>query len=108
MDIDIPVKTAFMGIAALRVDGCTMNSFSDVPVEMNESNGTSTKVNPWDANRLQAFKLKYNVDNISAIIMDEISMIKAWILAYPDEWLNGPSKTIANIWRCCSTFARRL
>ncbi len=25
MDLDIPVRTAFMGIAALNIDGCKMN-----------------------------------------------------------------------------------
>ena len=87
MDLDIPVKTAFMGIAALNIDGYTMNSFFYVPLEMNEGNETSTKVKPWDLDRLQAFKQKYNVDNISAIIIDEISMVKAWMLAYLDEQL---------------------
>ena len=87
MDLYIPVKTAFMGIAALNIDGYTMNSFLDVPLEMNEGNGTSTKVKPWEADGLQAFKQKYNVDNISAIIIDEISMVKAWMLAYLDERL---------------------
>ena len=62
MDLDIPVKIAFMGIAELKIDGYTMNRFSDVPSEMNECNGTFTKGKPWDADRLQAFKLKYNVD----------------------------------------------
>ena len=58
MDLDIPVKTAFMGIAALNIDGYTMNSFLDVPLEMNEGNGTSTRVKHWDEDRLQAFKQK--------------------------------------------------
>ncbi len=40
MDLDIPFTTAFMSIAALNIDGCTMNSFLDVPLEMNEGNGT--------------------------------------------------------------------
>ena len=90
MDLDIPVKTAFMDIAAWNIDGYTMNSFLDVPLEMNEGNGTSTKVKPWDADILQAFKQKYNVDNISeisAIIIVEILIVKAWMLAYLDEWL---------------------
>jgi len=30
-----------------------MNSFLDVPLEMNEGNGTSTKVKRWDADRLK-------------------------------------------------------
>ncbi len=64
-----------------------MNRFLDVPLEMNEDNGTSTKVKPWDSDRLQAFKQKYHVDNISAIIIDKISMVKAWMLAYLDERL---------------------
>ena len=43
IDLDIPIKTAFMGIVALHIDGYTMNSFLDVPLEMNEGNGTATK-----------------------------------------------------------------
>ncbi len=41
MDLDIPVKTAFMGIAALNIDGYSINSFLDVSLEMNEGIGTS-------------------------------------------------------------------
>ncbi len=52
---------------------------------MNEDSGTSTKVKPWDADRLQAFKEKYNIDNISAIMVDEIITVKAWLLADLDE-----------------------
>jgi len=62
MDFDIPVKIAFMGIAALNIDGYIMNSLLDVPLEMNEGNGTSTRVKPWDSDRLKAFKQKYNVE----------------------------------------------
>ena len=40
MDLDIPVRTVFMIIAALNIDGCTTNSFLYVPLEMNEGNGT--------------------------------------------------------------------
>ena len=108
MDLDIPVKTAFMCIAALNIDGYIMNSFLDVPLELNEGNGTSTRVKPWDEDRLQAFKQKYNVDNISAIIIDEISMVKAWMLAYLDEQLIEAKKLMLTIWRCCSTYVKRL
>ncbi len=52
---------------------------------MNEDSGTSTKVKPWDADRLQAFKEKYNIENISAIMVDEIITVKAWLLADLDE-----------------------
>ena len=56
MDLDIPVKTEFMGIAELNIDGYATNSFLDVPLEMNEGIGTSTKAKPWGADRLQTFK----------------------------------------------------
>ena len=73
-----------------------MNSFLDVPLGINEGNGTSTKVKPWDEDRLQAFKQKYYVDIISAIIIDEISMVKARMLAYLDERLKEAKQIIAN------------
>ncbi len=63
---------------------------------MNEGNVTSTKVNPWDADRLQVFKQKYNVDNISAIIIDEISVVKIQMLAYCDEWLKEAKYNYSN------------
>ena len=78
MDLDITVKTAFTGIVALDIDGYTMNSFLDVPLEMNEGSGTTKRIKPWDADRLQTFKQKYNIDNISTTIINEISMVKAW------------------------------
>ncbi len=40
IDLYLPVRTAFMGIAAIKIDGCTMNSFLDVPLEMNEGKWT--------------------------------------------------------------------
>ncbi len=85
-----------MRVAALKIDGYTMNSFLDVPLEMNEGNGTSTRVKPWDEGRLQAFKQNHNVDNISAVIIDEISMVKAWMLAYLVYGLKKPNIIIAN------------
>ena len=36
---------------------------------------------------MQSFKQKYNVDHILVITIDEISMVKAWMLAYLDERL---------------------
>ncbi len=32
IDLDIPVGTTFMSIAALNIDGCAMNSFLDIPL----------------------------------------------------------------------------
>jgi len=54
MDLEIPLKTAFMGIAAINIDGNTMNSFLDVPLEMNKGTGTSKRIKPCNTDRLQA------------------------------------------------------
>ena len=47
---------------------------------------------PWVADCLHTFKQKYNFDNISAIIIDEVSMVKPWMLAYLDERLKEPTQ----------------
>ena len=59
-----------MGFAALNIYGYTMNSLLDIPLEIN--GGTE----PWDTDKLQTFKQKYNIDRISAIITNEISIVK--------------------------------
>jgi hypothetical protein len=51
-------KTAFMGIAALNIDGYTMDSFLDVPLEMNKGSWTTKIIKLWDADCLQRFKQK--------------------------------------------------
>ncbi len=38
-----PCKTAYTGISASNINGYTMNNFLDVPLEMNEGNGTLQK-----------------------------------------------------------------
>jgi len=38
--------------------------------------GTTKRVKHWNTDRLQTFKQKYNIDNISAIIIDKTSMVK--------------------------------
>jgi hypothetical protein len=85
MSLETPIKTAFMGIAAINIGGYTMNSSLDIPVELNEGSGSSKHFKPWDADRLQHFKRMYDINNLSVIIVDEISMVKPWMLAYLDE-----------------------
>ena len=87
MELTIPIKTAFMGIAAINIGGYTLNSFLDVPLEMSAGIGTSKRIRPWNIDKLTAFKRQYDVDNLSALIIDEISMVKPWMLAYLDERL---------------------
>jgi len=43
---------------------------------MDEGTGMSEQIKPWNAACLQAFKQKYNVDHLSALIINEISMVK--------------------------------
>ena len=40
MELETPVKTSFVGIAAINISGFIMNSFLDVPTEMNKETGT--------------------------------------------------------------------
>ena len=87
MDLGQPMKTTFMGIAAIKIGGYTINSFLDVPLEMNLGTGTSKKFKLWDPDRLQQFKQMYNVTTTSALIIDKISMAKPWMLTYIDERL---------------------
>ena len=66
----------------------TMDSLLDVPLEiMDKCTGASKQIKPWNADRLQAFKKRYNVNHFSVLIMDEISMVKPWMLTYLDERL---------------------
>jgi hypothetical protein len=85
MELETPVKTSFMGIAALNIGGFTMNSFLDVPTEMSRNTGTTKRIIPWNTDRLQEFKQRYDVKHLSVLIIDEISMVKPWMFAYLDE-----------------------
>ena len=40
MELKTPLRTAFMGIDAINIDGYTMNSFLDMPIEMKKVTGT--------------------------------------------------------------------
>ena len=46
---------------------------------MDKGTGMFKQIKPWNADRLQAFKQKYDVDHLSVLIIDEISMVKLWI-----------------------------
>ena len=85
MDLDEPIKISFMGIAAININGFTINSLFDIPVEINLGLGDLKCIKPWDPDKLIEFKNRYDMNNISAIIIDEISMVKPWMLAYLDE-----------------------
>ena len=77
-DLDAPIRAAWMGIAAINIGGSTLCTLFDIPTNPTKD------IKPWNANHLEEFKRKFNIDKISAIIIDEISMIKAWMLTYLD------------------------
>ena len=54
---------------------------------MDKGTGMSRQIKPWNVDCLQAFKQEYNVDHLSALIIDGISMAKHWMLTYLDECL---------------------
>ena len=85
MGLDDPIKTSFMGIAAININGFTINSLFDIPVDVHIGLGDFRCVKPWDVDKLAEFKQKYDMTSISALIIDEISMVKPWMLAYLDE-----------------------
>ena len=87
MELETPVKTSFMGTAAINIGGFTMNSFLDVPTEMSKETGTTKKIIPWSTDHLQEFKQKYDVKHLAVLIIDEISIVKPWILTYLDKRL---------------------
>ena len=51
MDLDPPIKTAFMGIAAINIGGSTINTFLNIPNEL--SSIPSNRVMHWNADRLE-------------------------------------------------------
>ena len=54
---------------------------------MDKGTEMSKQIKPWNADCLQAFKLKYDVNHLSALIINKISMVKPWMLTYLDEQL---------------------
>ena len=62
--------------------------FLDVPLEiMDIGTGMSKQIKPWNVDHLQAFKQKYDAEHLSSLIIDEISMVKFWMLTFLDERL---------------------
>ena len=98
MDLESPIKTTFMGIAAINIGGHTMCTFLNIPTELEGI--PNSRVIHWDTDKLEAFKNQYKIDKLSAIIIDEISMVKPWMLAYLDARLKevtGSSKPFGGI-----------
>ena len=74
------VKCAYIGIAAVNIGGSSLCDLFDIPLEF-EGDGVK-HYRPWKDSKLQRFTTKYDIDNITCIIVDEISTVKPYVLAY--------------------------
>ena len=54
LDLEPPIKLAYMGIAAINIGGSTLCTFLDIPTEMNKV--PSDRIIHWNTDKLEAFK----------------------------------------------------
>ena len=79
------VKTAFVGGAAVNINGSSLLGLFDIPVieiGKGEDEPTLKHIKPWSVHKRQSFMRRFNIENISCIIVDEISTVKPYVLAY--------------------------
>ena len=81
MKVGQQMKCAYMGAAAVNIGGTTLLGPWNIPVF---NKGEKRSFLGWDLNKLQAFKNRFdrNVDNICAVVIDEISTVQPYMLAY--------------------------
>lgn len=80
-----PIRIAFMGIAAININGYTINTKWDVPINLVPPYVDRTC--PWNPDKLERFKQNIDLDRLSLIIIDEASTLKPWMFAYLDDRL---------------------
>ena len=90
MRVGEQLRLALYGIAAVNIDGVTLISMMDIPIEFKKN--TQQRINEWNPAKLRMFKNMYDLSKISAIIIDEISTVKPYMLAY----LNSRLQTACN------------
>ena len=85
MNVGKLVKTAFVGGAAVNIGGSSLLGLFDIPIiEKGKGEPASVlkRIRPWSDAKRKKFKLRYDLDRISCIIVDEISTVKPYVLAY--------------------------
>ena len=80
MDAGDQVRMAYIGIAAVGIDGYSACSLMDIPTDFDKQ--SRQKARPWSKDRLSQFKQKFNPEKISCVIFDEISTVKPEVLGY--------------------------
>ena len=76
------IRSAYLGIAAVNIDGSSLCSLLNIPTEFEKL--SKHKIIPWNKDKLNEFKQHYDLTQVSAVIIDEISTVKPHILAYID------------------------
>jgi hypothetical protein len=79
------VKTAFLGVAAVNIGGSSLCSLFDIPTERrNKEGGHDIKkvILPWSDEKKKKFIKMYDIERISCLVVDEISTLRPYMLAY--------------------------
>ena len=81
MKVGEQMKNAYMGSAAVGIRGTTLLKSWNIPVF---SEGQTIRFKEWNEDEFQALQRRFghNVDNICAVIIDEISTVQPYMLAY--------------------------
>lgn len=80
MDAGDQVRMAYIGIAAVGIDGYSACSLMDIPTEFDKR--SREKARRWKTDRLSQFNQKFNPEKISCVIFDEISTVKPEVLGF--------------------------
>ena len=73
------------GSQSVNINGSSLIGLFDIPVIEKGDGSDQSKYNvikPWSDEKRKAFKKKYALEKISCIIVDEISTVKPYMLAY--------------------------
>jgi len=81
MKVGSQMKCAYMGSAAVNIAGTTLLKSWNIPVF---NKGEKKVFSRWNDNKLNALKKRFGHDfrNISAVVIDEVSTIQPYMLAY--------------------------
>jgi len=80
MDVGDQVRMAYIGIAAVGIDGYSACSLMDIPTDFDKE--SREKARGWNMDRLTQFNQKFNPKRISCVVFDEISTVKPEVLGY--------------------------
>jgi len=77
------INTAYLGVAAVNIGGTSLCTLLNIPTDRDpRMNATKHTIVPWSKEKKQQFRKQYDVDNISCFVVDEISTVQPYLLAY--------------------------